>query len=122
MDRSVLRRTIAALVMLALSLAGVGRGLAATTDTGPAFVVIDGFVLSLCHTDDGSGDPQDTTHHDCCDQCTLHAPVILPTAAELAAIERIAHIVDLGSTVLWSPDIARPRTPRVSQGPPFAST
>ena len=72
MDRSVLRRTIAAVMMLALSLAGIGRGFAAA-ESGPAFIVIDGFVISLCHTDDGSGGPQDTGHHDCCDQCTLRA-------------------------------------------------
>ncbi|MDQ0392701.1 hypothetical protein [Labrys monachus] len=120
MDQSVLRRTIAALVMLALSLAGLGRALAAATDSGPATIIVGGFVISLCHTDDGSGSPQDTARHDCCDQCTLHAPVTLPGAAGLAAPLRIVHVVESEPAVMPVAAIARPRTPRVSQGPPFA--
>ena len=123
MERKVLRRTIAALVMLALSLAGMGRSLAAAGDQGPPVIVIGGFVLSLCHTDSGSpgqGDPQDSAHHDCCDQCTLHAALILPTMADLGAPTRIAHVVDPDSTVSAVAVVARPRTPRLSQGPPAA--
>ena len=124
-DHSVLRRTIAALVMLALSLAGLGRGLAASTDNRPASIVIGGFVVSLCHTDDGSGnpsDPQNSAHHDCCDLCTLHASTDVPVAPAFAPPARIAHFIDFDSTVASVFSTTRARTPRLSQGPPIRVT
>jgi hypothetical protein len=92
MDRTVLRHTVAALVMLMLCLAGMARGLANTTDGAAPAIVIGGVAISICHTDDGSGDRPGTPVHDCCDLCTLHAQVILPPVHALALRLPIIHI------------------------------
>ncbi len=117
-----MRRTVVALVMLALSLAGIGRGLAAANESGPAFIVVDGFVISLCHTDNGNGGPDDPQNapHDCCDQCTLRAAIDVPVVPIFAPPALIVHFIEFDSSVVAPPTFARLRTPRLSQGPPAA--
>jgi len=122
-NRTLLRRAVVALVMLALSLAGIGRGLAAAGGSGPPLIAIGGFVMSLCHTDDGgghAGDPLNGAPHDCCDQCTLCAAADMPIVPPFAPPARIVHFIEFGARVTEAPAPARLRTPRLSQGPPNA--
>ncbi len=105
--------------MLVLTLAGVGRGLAAASDTGATAFGVPGVASHICHAGDGSA-PVDPSLHDCCDACALLAPLALagdmPSVRGPAAV-RHAERVRARAGV---PTVARPRTPRMSQGPPTA--
>lgn len=118
MNLIALRRTVAALMVLALSLAGMARGLASPADGAPPVIVIGGVVLSICHTDDGTGGQPGAPAHDCCDLCTLHAPVILPPASGLAQRVPLVRILAMAPAPARTPVPTRLRTPRLSQGPP----
>ena len=107
--------------MFVLTLAGVGRGLSAASDmTGPVYG-IPGVTVEICHT--GSRDdsiPAGPVHHDCCDACTLLAPITLSDAPSLTAPASVVHFVEHVQALAWVPTLARLRTPRQSQGPPAA--
>ncbi|GLS17958.1 hypothetical protein GCM10007874_09740 [Labrys miyagiensis] len=122
MDRTVLRRAVAALVMLTLCLAGMARGLANTTDGAVPAIVIGGVAISICHTDDGSGRQPGKPVHDCCDLCTLHAPVILPPVQALARRLPAIHILAPAPAMAPAPALPRQHTPRLAQGPPAIGT
>lgn len=122
MDRTVLRRTVAALVMLTLCLTGMARGLANTIDGAAPAIVIGGVAISICHTDDGSGHQPGKPVHDCCDLCTLHATVILPPAHALALRLATIHIPAPAPAMAPAPTLPRQRTQRLAQGPPAIGT
>jgi len=106
--------------MFVLTLAGVGRGLAAGSDMASSFV-IPGVAFHICHTGEGEGSiPADQAHHDCCDACALCAPVTLADAPSLTGPASVMRFVEHVQAMTWVPTLARLRTPRQSQGPPTA--
>lgn len=117
-----LRRTFVAALIVALTLAGLGRALATTAQLGDAHDVIPGVHVPICHSgEDGTpADPAQPAGHDCCDACALLAPALLPSAPVLAGPAPVAHYADHAHAVAWSPVLARPRSPRLSRGPPAA--
>ena len=108
-------------MMFALTLAGVGRGLAASYDaTGAAFGV-PGVTVHICHSGPGDGStPADPFHPECCDACALSASATLAAAPVLSAPASVAYYVEHARAMGWVPTLARFRTPRQSQGPPTA--
>lgn len=117
----VLRRAVAALLMLTLTLAGVGRSVASLTGEPVGTVIIAGFVVHQCHTDAGA-DPADgpASKRDCCEDCALCGPVILPAPASARHPPARIVTVDPVQVAPWTPHVSRSRTPRQSQGPPVA--
>lgn len=106
--------------MFVLTLAGVGRALAATSDIEQNFA-ISGVAFHICHSGEGDGSiPADQTHHDCCDACALCAPVTLADAPSLTGPASVVHFVEHVQAMTWVPSSSRLRTPRQSQGPPTA--
>jgi hypothetical protein len=107
--------------MLVLTLAGVGRGLAAASDMTVTGFGIPGVAFYICHTGEGGGSaPADQSHHDCCDDCALLAPVTSADAPSMSGPASVMHYVEHTHAMAWVPTIARLRTPRQSQGPPTA--
>lgn len=100
-------------------LAGIGRGVAAASDTVPGFD-IPGVAFHICHAGAGDASPVDRAHHDCCDACALCAPLTLASAPSLTGPASVVRFVAHVRAVAWVPTLARPRTPRQSQGPPAA--
>ena len=117
-----LRRTLVAALILALTLAGVGRALAATTQPGAAHDVIPGVHVPICHSgaDGAPSGPARPDGHDCCDDCALLAPALLPSPPVLAGPAPVELFADYAGAIPWSPVLARPRDPRLSRGPPTA--
>ena len=106
--------------MLVLTLAGVGRGLAAASDMVPGFG-IPGVALHICHAGEGDGSvPGDPAQHDCCDACALSAPVTLAEAPSLTGPASVVCFVAHVQAMAWVPTDVRVRGPRQSQGPPTA--
>ncbi|WP_131114369.1 hypothetical protein [Lichenihabitans psoromatis] len=117
-----MRHAIAALLMIVLTLAGVGRALAAPSDLMPSFGSIPGVAMPICHADGGgsSSNPSDPTHHDCCDQCALSAPILTSSAPCPTIVTPASHAVLRSAVVSWAARLARARSPRQPQGPPSA--
>ena len=123
MRSSTMRHVLAALLIAVLTLAGVGRGLAAASDAAQAFQPIPGVVMAICHsgaTGTDSADPTRPIHHECCDQCALCAPVIFSAAPELRTMAPVSHGIVRSAVVAWTVRRSRTRSPRQSQGPPVA--
>ncbi|MDX7951552.1 hypothetical protein P7D22_10270 [Lichenihabitans sp. Uapishka_5] len=114
---SAVRQALAAILLVALTLSGLGRAMA-MVDAPAVAETLAGVTVPICHHDAGDpADPQPPGHHDCCDACALCAPVLAPLAPVVAPARvehRAAHAEALG----WAPVIARVPTPRQSQGPP----
>ncbi len=109
--------------MVVLTLAGIGRGLAAASGMTVTDFGIPGVAFHICHTGDSDGDgpaPVDPSHHDCCDACALLAPVTLADEPSVSGPASVMHYVEHAHAMAWVPTIARLRTPRQSQGPPTA--
>jgi hypothetical protein len=115
-----LRPWLAAVLVLALSVAGVGRGWAATLGSVEAAPVIAGVVAHICHDAADGGGSDNAGQHDCCDACALCAPVMLPGTPDLTAPARVIQFVAHADALHWAPSFGRPRTPRLAQGPPIA--
>lgn len=116
-----LRPWLAAVLVLVLSVAGVGRGWAAAPGGIEVAPVIAGVVAPICHDEaDGRNGTDTPGHHDCCDACALCAPVVLPGLTDLTAPACVAHYVAHADALGWAPVLSRPRTPRLAQGPPAA--
>jgi hypothetical protein len=116
-----LRPWLAAILVLVLSVAGVGRGWAATPDAFEAAPIIAGGAVPICHADaNGSSGTDAPGHHDCCDTCALCGPVMLPGTPDVSAPASVVHYIAHTAALSWSPILARPHTPRLSQGPPAA--
>lgn len=115
-----MRRAVAALLMAVLTLAGVGRGLAAGSALpSPA---VAGILAPICHSDAGSpaapADPGKPRNGDCCDQCALGAAAILSGAPEPSSA--LGHAIRRAAPRASAARLARTRSPRQSQGPPAA--
>lgn len=107
--------------MLVLTLAGVGRGLAAASDMTMLGFGVPGVAFPICHAGDGDGSvPADPSHHTCCDECALLAPVTLADAPAMDGPASVTRYVEHARAMDWVPTIARRHTPRQSQGPPTA--
>ncbi len=114
------RNIVAAAVAVLLALGAVGHGLAAAPDG--ATTTIAGIVGPICHAGgdqarDGRGLP---SRPDCCDDCALSAPVLLPQAPSLYVPVRTEAAAELDTPATPLPRSPRTRTPRQAQGPPIA--
>lgn len=116
-----LRQAVAAVLILALTLAGVGRALATASET---HAVVAGLTVPICHAGAGAasrpGVPGDRSRHDCCDQCALCAPALPPASATVSEPASVEHVAVHARALGWAPLLARARSPRLSQGPPAA--
>jgi hypothetical protein len=120
---SAVRHALAAILIVALTLAGVGRGVAAASDVESAFQPIQGVVVPICHSGGGTSNPLDPSapvHQGCCDQCALCAPVIFSAAPEVPVVTPVSHEIVCAAIAAWTVRLSRARTPRQSQGPPAA--
>ena len=121
---SGLRCAFAAILIIVLTLSGVGRAVATVSRPVDIHYAIPGLQVPICHSDAGtSTDPADPIHptqHDCCDECALLAPVVIPVPPSLTGPASVEHYAEHAHAVAWVPAIARLRTPRQSQGPPAA--
>lgn len=117
-----LRHWLAAVLTIALTLAGLGRALASTEGAFDASLAIAGVHAPICHSGPGAApaDPARPAPHDCCDGCALAAPAVLPTPPALSVPAPAARYADHAHALAWAPTIARPRDPRLSRGPPAA--
>ncbi len=121
--RLLSRQAVAAILTFALVLAGIGRGIAPAAAGASSSVVIAGVSVSLCALHDGSGgDPagHGAGHGLDCDQCPLCAPAMMPVGAVFSQPVRIERIALLTLPAPPGAIVAPVRTPRLSQGPPFA--
>ena len=116
-----LRQIVAAVLILALTLAGVGRALATASETS---AIGGGSTIPICHSGPGeasrTGDPAEPSHHDCCDQCALCALALPAAPVTLAQPVSVEHVAVHARALRWAPTVARVRTPRQAQGPPAA--
>jgi hypothetical protein len=107
--------------MLALALSGAGRVvMAADAQSAMTTVVIAGYTVQVCATDNDGDKGTGGSHQQSCDQCPLCAPTLLPeptTVIRPAATVRLARLDPLP---IKTPHIAGLRSPRQSQGPPVA--
>ena len=117
---SGLRRGLVAALIIALSLAGLGRALAAAAPFGDLGAAIPGVRVPICHAGAPSTDPARPASHDCCDDCALLAPAVLPAPPVLAGPAPVAFFAAHIHALAWAPRIARRREPRLSRGPPAA--
>src|SRR5579871_834859 len=106
---SLLRLGNIAGLILVLMLAGVGRGVVAAPDLLSGAVA--GVVAPICHAglaDGGAPEgPGNPSGRDCCDDCALSAPLVIPTAPVAAAPMPVVHIVRLEAVASSNPDAAR---------------
>lgn len=116
---AALRRFVAAVLILAFTLAGVGRGFSAGSDGSARAFGITGAAVHICHAGDGSV-PADPTRHGCCDACALCLAAVVPTAPSETGSASAERVVGQARIFAWAPVVARSRTPRLSQGPPAA--
>ena len=119
---SGLRRSLVAVLIIALTLSGLGRALASTVQPASVHDVIPGVHLPICHSGSGEApaDPSRPVPHDCCDDCALLALAVLPAPPALAALAPAEHFAEHARAIAWAPVLARPRDPRLSRGPPAA--
>lgn len=118
---SGLRRAVGAILIVALTLTGLGRAVATTFDPAEARDAIPGVHVPICHSGGGvPSDPERPPQHDCCDACALLAPAVLPAAPALAGPAPVARLAAPAAAAAWVPVLARPWSPRQSRGPPAA--
>ena len=119
-----LRRTLAALLIITLTLAGLGRAVATTSYTADRLDVVAGLHVPICHTGaDTPSSPASPAHpaqHDCCDACALLAATILPAGPVLSGPAPAGRFTEHVRAVARVMVIGRPRSPRQSRGPPTA--
>lgn len=112
------RRALAAVLVIALTLAGVGRAVAAVAPPADAVPGIHG---PICHSGPGPAtDPAEPAPQDCCDGCALLAPAVLPAPPSVSRPAPAALAVSLLAAATTVPAAARPRGPHRSRGPPAA--
>ncbi|RYB04080.1 hypothetical protein D3272_13700 [Lichenibacterium ramalinae] len=113
-----MRRSLVAALIVALTLAGLGR---ATASAGPGKAprdAIPGLHVPICHAGAAPADPARPSRHDCCGDCALLAAALVPPALSrpapaVRAAPRLRAVAPM-------PAMARPRGPRLSRGPPAA--
>ena len=106
-----LRRSFLAVLIVALTLAGLGRALATTAQLAPHSATIAGVHVSICHAGDGPADPAQPVSHGCCDDCALLAPAVLPAPPVLPGPAPVARFAEHAQALHWAPLLARLRTP-----------
>ncbi len=121
---SAMRHTVVVLLMAVLTLAGVGRGVAAAADAEQDFISLPDVLAPICHSG-GSVSPDPTSHrapvhHDCCTDCALCAPVNLSAVPEIRTVTPAGHTVVSAAAVAVALCMSCARSPRQSQGPPAA--
>ena len=118
------RRTLAAVLIIALTLAGLGRAVATTSDPADVLDIVAGLPVPICHAGAGTpsapGSPAHPAQHDCCDACALLAAIVLPAGPVLSRPAPAGHVAAHIRAVAAVAAIARPRSPRQSRGPPAA--
>jgi hypothetical protein len=114
------RRSLVAVLIITLTLAGLGRAMASAPRLGGIHDVIPGVHVPICHSGEAPTDPVQPTSHDCCDECALLAVAVIPTPPILSAPAPVEHFAEHAPAIAWAPVIARPRDPRMSRGPPAA--
>ena len=116
---SGLRRSLVAILIIALTLAGLGRAFASFADLRDA---IPGVHVPICHSGPGRvpAGPAQPASHACCDDCALLAPAMLRAAPTLSKPAPVAHFAEHAHALAWAPALSRPRDPRLSRGPPAA--
>ena len=117
-----LRRSLVAVLFIALTLTGLGRALASAVPSEGLHDVIPGVHVPICHSGAGenSTDPGQPVSHDCCDDCALLGIAVLPAPPVLSRPASVEHFAEHAQAVAWAPVLARPRDPRMSRGPPAA--
>ncbi len=119
---SGLRRSLVAALIIALTLSGLGRAVASSAQPVGVHDAIPGVHVPICHSGPGEApaDPSQPLSHDCCDDCALLAPAVLPAPPAMAAPAPVEHFAEHARAIDWAPVLARPRDPRLSRGPPAA--
>ena len=115
---SGLRRGLVAILIITLTLAGLGRAMASVSQVGGLHDVIPGVHVPICHSGEVPTDPSQPPSHDCCDECALLAAFVMPAPQVLSLPAPVEHFAEHARAVAWAPVIARPRDPRLSRGPP----
>lgn len=117
---SGLRRGLVAILIITLTLAGLGRAMASVPEVAGLHDVIPGVHVPICHAGDVPADPSQPPSHDCCDACALLAVAVMPAPQVLSLPAPVAHFAEHAQAIAWAPVIARLRDPRLSRGPPAA--
>lgn len=112
------RRGIVAILLIVLTLAGFGRAMASPVDGVRDAAA--GLRFPICHAGEAPADPASPASHDCCDACALMASALLPAPPRLGSVSPVRRVVRHADLVVRAPDLARPRDPRLSRGPPSA--
>ncbi len=117
-----LRRSLVAVLFIALTLTGLGRALASAVQSEGFHDVIPGVHVPICHSGAGESpvDPAQPTSHDCCDDCALLGIAVLPAPPVLSRPATVEQFAEHAQALAWAPVLARPRDPRLSRGPPAA--
>lgn len=115
-----LRRILVAALLVALTLAGLGRAFATAIPLMDPQDPLPGVHVPICRSGSGEApaDPARPVPHDCCDDCALLAPVVLPSPAVVTGPAPVARHADHGRPAARAPRFARLRHPRLSRGPP----
>lgn len=117
----VARRFVVACLMFALVLSGAGRVvMAAQVQSDMTTVVIAGYTVQVCATDNGSDKGTGGSHQQSCDHCPLCAPTLLPVPTIVIRPAAIVRLARLDPLPIKTPHIVGLRSPRQSQGPPVA--
>ena len=112
------RRGIVAALVLVLTLSGLGRAMASPGEGLRDAVA--GLRFPICHSGGAPADPALPSTHDCCDACALMASALLPAPPSLGRPAPVVRSARLARVEIRAPDVARPRDPRLSRGPPSA--
>ncbi|WP_237477813.1 hypothetical protein [Lichenibacterium dinghuense] len=114
-----LRRGLAAVLMLALTLGGLGRAVATAAPSAAARAVIAGVAAPICHSGAGEAPARDASH-DCCDDGALLAAAVLPAPPRLVRPAPAARSAARAAAAFRAPVVARLRDHRLPRGPPAA--
>lgn len=108
-----LRRSLVAVLLIALTLTGLGRALASTVPSEGFHDVIPGVHVPICHSGAGENpaDPVQPISHDCCDDCALLGIAVLPAPPILSRPASLEHFAEHAQAISWSPVMARPAIP-----------
>lgn len=112
------RRGIVAALFIVLTLSGFGRAVASPADGLRDAVA--GLRFPICHSGEAPADPALPASHDCCDACALMASALLPAPPRLGSVAPVRRMVRHADLEDRAPDLARPRDPRLTRGPPSA--
>ena len=117
---SGLRRSLVAVLIIALTLAGLGRAVASMPRPAGLQDVIPGVHAPICHSGEAPAGPARPAAPDCCDDCAMPAAAALPAPPVLSRPAPVAYFAEHAHALAWAPALARPRDPRLSRGPPAA--